>query len=172
MTRLAGGAAQRTRGTRRGGFRLERWQTVLAAAIGAAGAITATILTVDSGHGGGSPGDSTPYITSVSQRALPHGVVSYTFSGTVANLPAGDQIYVLPELDAAESADPTSLSLTANLMSPAASVNNSGGWTVTWQVSNVPSYVKWVAAVIDESCPPGAACATAPATLAPEPGPS
>ncbi|SEO36145.1 hypothetical protein SAMN05216267_102474 [Actinacidiphila rubida] len=164
---------------RRRQWRLGTWQTVIAAVIGAAGAIAAAVVPLlASSTSGPSPGPLPPSpvisspsdhpavaISTVSQAPLANGAVEYTFTGTSAHTdPATMMIFVI-----ARNPRPAALGGTW-LVSPAATVEGDGDWSVSWKVASLPAQVKWIATIYgsyDSSCSAGGECATSPPVVCP-----
>lgn len=96
---------------------------------------------------------------------MSHNGSQYSFVGTSMGLdPNSMLVFVMAQ----------SPSLTVNggnwLVSPAATVEANGRWTVTWDVRNLPTRVKWVAVIYQSSqgsCAPEATCEAEP----PQPSP-
>jgi hypothetical protein len=164
--------ASRKRNPSKRRFRLKRWQTILAALIGAAASIVVAIIeTSGSATVASFAGPPRISITSFAERSIAHGGEEFTFTGVAENVSDADYIFVV-------ATSPSKKALTADsngnypvgpwLVSPAASTNAVGKWSITWDMPVPPKKATWTAIIVNDSCnaPPGQNCAGNPYAIA------
>lgn len=119
--------------------RLEQWQVLLAAAIGAVGVIAAALIPL---LAGGSPSGLSIAITGLLEQPYPPPPGRlYLWNGTVTGQPPGTSVYVIDKVAPGKF-----------MVSPAAVVSGQN-WTVTWTISKPPATARWIAVVFSNNMP-------------------